>query len=78
MPNSVEFYKEIFLHVIPVRIIVPCLEARLMIILFPTFGKIILNVFIIKLVGALEAVTNALRIKSTVVTLKRLTFAKEL
>ena len=67
MPNSVEFYKEIFLHVIPVRIIVPCLEARLMIILFPTFGKIILNVFIIKLLGALESTVK----KSTVATLKR-------
>ena len=24
MPNSIDFYKGIFLHVIPVRIIVPC------------------------------------------------------
>ena len=24
MPNSIDFYKRIFLHVIPVRIIVPC------------------------------------------------------
>ena len=27
MPNSVDFYKGIFLHVIPVCIIVPCLKV---------------------------------------------------
>ena len=27
MRNSIDFYKGIFLHVIPVRIIVPCLET---------------------------------------------------
>ena len=29
MPNSTDFYKGIFLHVTPVRIIVPCLEIIL-------------------------------------------------
>ena len=28
MPNSIDFYKEIFLHVIPVCIIVPCLHRE--------------------------------------------------
>ena len=27
IPNSIDFYKRIFLHVIPVRIIVPCLKG---------------------------------------------------
>ena len=27
MPNSIDFYKRILLHVIPVRIIVPCLKV---------------------------------------------------
>ena len=29
MPNSIDFYKRIFLHVIPVRFIVPCLKRML-------------------------------------------------
>ena len=29
MPNSIDFYKGIFLHVIPVRMIVPCFKEHL-------------------------------------------------
>ena len=31
MPNSIDFYKEMFLHVIPVRIIVPTIIVRIIV-----------------------------------------------
>ena len=47
MPNSIDFYKGIFLHFIPVRIIVPCYQRATMLnalsVLINKFFRFVLN-----------------------------------
>ena len=44
MPNSIHFYKRIFLHVIPVRITVPCFHYQDHL----DFAKHLINIYLLK------------------------------